>query len=94
MERESALYFIHGRAGGGKEHELFSLNDGHPIKSCKVNFFLIIYVILTHFRKCGKYGKAQGSYPESYHLRATMGRLLIYILLVICKHIHHKHVYV
>lgn len=91
MERESALYLIHARGGGGKEQELFSLNDGHPIKSYKVNFFLIIYVILIYFRKCRKYGKAQGSYPESYHLQATMGRILIYILLVICKHIHHKH---
>lgn len=91
MERESALYLIHARGGGGKEQELFSLNDGHPIKSYKVNFFLIIYVILIYFRKCRKYGKAQGSYPESYHLQATMGRILIYILLVICKHIHRKH---
>lgn len=70
------------QGGGRREHELFSLNDGHPAESCKIYCFcLIIYVILTH---CGKYGKVQGSHPESYHPQATMGGILMYILLVIC----------
>lgn len=46
-DRESILCFIHGgRVVGDREHDLFSLNDGHLVERCKFYCF---------FRLCNSY---------------------------------------